>query len=178
MMSQSTPLKSKIDCVSLPLVRLASPANSISVAFQNSDGIVARSTVLDMIKQIRIVLAQYAVDGCSQKAAVIVAGRNDRDDRGRRFQRRRNGHPTEFELAGRILLERPNRRPEPRSSTGFARLSLGFLHTISITRHPKRPDNSRTAPIIGTMTQTAIPRTALVQAMTKHCLQSALFHSI
>src|SRR5829696_1891586 len=64
-------LEAPVDGIRLPAVCLASPGNSFAIAPEDIDRFVGGSAVLHMVEQSRIILAEYAVDGGPQEAAMI-----------------------------------------------------------------------------------------------------------
>src|SRR3954470_5197902 len=105
--------EAEIDGAGLPLVRYAAPAQAIASALQEIERAVDRGAVLHVIIQVRIVLADDAVDRGAEILHMVVARRDHRDSWRARMDRRCWQESRQVEQARRILLEGPHRRAAP-----------------------------------------------------------------
>src|SRR5258708_39719432 len=108
--------EAEIDRVGLPAIPFTPPADAIAAIFQELDGAVLRGAILHVIMQVRIVLIQHAIDRGVEIARVIEARRYDGDARDLRRHRRRRRKRDPAQRTGRMLLERPHRRAQPKAS--------------------------------------------------------------
>lgn len=76
-----------IDGVRLPVVFLGDPNKTVFIFFKNLNRVVGRSSIDHQIFQVRIILIEHAEDRLLNISALIVRGRNDRDERTWVFQR-------------------------------------------------------------------------------------------
>lgn len=117
--------EAEIDGAGLPLVRFAAPAQAIAAPLQEIERAVDRGAVLHVIIQVRIVLADDAVDRGAEILRMVVARSDHRDSGRARMDRRSSRESRQVEQARRILLEGPHRRAAPEAPKRGASLPGG-----------------------------------------------------
>src|SRR5262249_12691426 len=74
-------LEALIDGVALPLVALRLPEKARAIPAKDRRGLIGRAAIDDEVFDMRIILAQHAVDGALEKGALVERRRHDRHER-------------------------------------------------------------------------------------------------
>src|SRR6185436_16096257 len=94
---------------------------------QYLDRAIIGPAILNMIKQMGVVLCEYAVDRRAKEAAVIEARCHDGNARRLFWQGRRGWQHAQIESSGRVLFICPHRRTKPNTPAMSAQPCIGLL---------------------------------------------------
>src|SRR5882762_11837590 len=74
------PSEALVDRGSLPCIGLREPAHTVSVTPEDGESLVRGTAVDDEVLDVRVRLAEDAVDGASDEAPLVEGRRDDRDE--------------------------------------------------------------------------------------------------